>query len=278
VGAVYAIVAVGFNIIIISTATFNFAQPQLIMLGTFAAYVGAVRLHAPLLVIIVVSFAIGTIIGILIERTAIRLLPPGAHAELVTTVGVAVILAGLVVIVFGTNPLAVPAVWGGDHAFTLLGGRILPAELTILCIGLSVPIVADLLTTRTLLGLSSLATSEDKTAAVLRGINVGRLGWGSYAFAGGLCMALGPFVGPQTYAYTSLGDVLVLKGFVAMVIGGQGSHKGALIGALAVGFAEAFTARYLSVNFVNTVVFGLLLIVLMIRPTGLFGQRLERTV
>jgi branched-chain amino acid transport system permease protein len=278
VGAVYAIVAVGFNIVIISSATFNFAQPQLIMLGTFAAYLGAAQFHAPLLVTIAISLVLGGLIGVLIERTAIRLLPPGAHAELVTTVGVSVIIAGVVILAFGNNPFSVPPVFGGDRAMTLLGGRILPAELTILCIGLALPIIADILTTRTLLGLSSLAASEDKTAAVLRGINVGRLGWGSYGLAGALCMGLGPFVAPETYAYSALGDILVLKGFVAMVIGGQGSHRGALIGAIAVGFVEAFTARYIGVNYQNIAVFGLLLIVLMIRPHGLFGERLERAV
>ena len=278
-GALYALVALGYNIVFVPTGTFNFAQAQFVMLGTFVAWLGLYFFHWPLALTLVIGVTLGAVIGLIEERTAIRLLPgSGVHGELVTTVGVGVVIAGLATLVFGSNPQAVPSLISNNNAITFLNGRIFPSEVLMIITALVVVGVIDQASRRTRVGLASLATAEDKTAAVLRGINVRWLSIGAYMLAGGLCVALGPFIASATFASTSLGNDLALKGFVALAIGGFGSYRGALIGGMTAGMLEALVARYLSADFQNLAVLLLLLTVLIIRPHGLFGRAQARVV
>jgi branched-chain amino acid transport system permease protein len=278
-GALYALIAMGFNIVFIATGTFNFAQAQFVMLGTFAAWIGLSTLHLNWALVMLLGFGIGGLIGAAEERVAIRLLPGhGTHGELVTTVGAAVIIEGVALAVWGSNPQPVPSILPNDAVLTLFGGRVYPHELLLILSGFAVVVLGEILSRRTRLGMAALATAEDRVAAILRGINVGRLSVGAYVVACGMCVALGPIIAPATYATATIGDALNLKAFVALAIGGFGSPKGALLGGIAAGVVEAMTGRYLSASFQNLAVLLLLLTVLMIRPMGLFGERLERAV
>jgi branched-chain amino acid transport system permease protein len=278
VGALYVLVAVAYNMVFLATGVFNFAQAQFIMLGTFVAFTGLVTFHLPWPVVIIAGAGLGALVGLLEERVAIRPLQGlGFHGELVTTLGVAVLLDGLAVLIWGSLPLPVDFI-GPQSAITFLTGRVYPAELALIGIGISVAIGAELYSSRTLLGITNLATSEDRVAARLRGINVERLSLFAFALAGAVCMGLGLFVAAKTSASPDLGDNLAIKGFVALAIGGFGSQKGALVGGLTAGLIEAGAARYLSADYQNASVFVLLLIVLMVRPTGLFGEREQRVV
>lgn len=278
-GALYATVAIGFNIVFITSGTFNFAQAQYAMLGLWAAWLGLEQFHLNLILVILLGFVAGGVIGLLNERLAIRLLPSrGVHGELVTTVGFSVLMAGLAIAYFGDNPQTVHSVITTNSAVSLLGGRVFPYELVMVGVAIAVVLGAELLSRRTALGLAALATSEDRVAAVLKGVNVRRFQMGSYVLAGGMLMAVGPFIAPATYATTGIGDALNIKAFVAMSIGGFGSPKGALIGGMAAGLVEALVGRYLNANFQNLALLFLLLAVLMLRPYGLFGERVERAV
>lgn len=278
-GALYATVAIGFNIVFIATGTFNFAQAQYAMIGLWAAWIGLEILHWNLLVVIVAGFAVGAGIGFLNERLAIRLLPAGTiHGELVTTVGFSVLLVGLAIALFGDNPHSVQSVITSNDPVTLLGGRVYPYELAMVVVAVLIVVGAEVLSRRTTLGIASLATAEDRVASILKGINVRRLQIGAYMLAGGLLVAVGPFIAPVTYATTGIGDALNIKAFVAMSLGGFGSPKGALIGGMCAGMLEAFVGRYLNSNFQDLALLALLLTVLMLRPYGLFGERVERAV
>jgi branched-chain amino acid transport system permease protein len=278
-GALYATVAVGFNIVFIATGTFNFAQAQYAMLGLWAAWIGLEVLHWNLVLVILAGFAVGAFIGLLNERLAIRFLPStGVHGELVTTVGFSVLVVGLAIAVFGDNPQVVHSTITGNQAISLLGGRVYPYELVMVVVAVAIVVGFELLSRRTLLGLASLATAEDRVAAILKGVNVRRLQIGAYMVAGGLLMAVGPFIAPVTYATTGIGDALNIKAFVAMSLGGFGSPKGALIGGMCAGLVEAVVGRYLSANFQNLALLAMLLTILMLRPYGLFGERVERAV
>jgi branched-chain amino acid transport system permease protein len=278
VGVIYVLVGVAYNIVFLATSVFNFAQAQFIMLGTFVAYTLMVQFHLPWPVVIVAGAGLGALLGIVEERVAIRPLQGlGFHGELVTTLGVAVLLDGLAVILWGSLPLPIDF-FGPNSAVTILTGRIYPVEVALIGIGIGVAVGAELYSTRTVLGITNLATAEDRVAARLRGINVQRLSLFAFALAGAICMGLGVFVGPKTAATVDLGDNLAIKGFVALAIGGFGSQKGALVGGLAAGLAEALAARTLGADYQNLVVFLLLLLVLLVRPTGLFGEREQRVV
>jgi branched-chain amino acid transport system permease protein len=278
VGAIYVLVAVAYNIVFLATSVFNFAQAQFIMLGTFVAYTCMVQFHLPWPAVIVAGAGLGALLGLVEERVAIRPLRGlGFHGELVTTLGVAVLLDGVAVLLWGSQPLTVDF-FGPNAAVTIWTGRIYPAEVALIGIGIAVAVGAELYSTRTMLGIANLATAEDRVAARLRGINVERLSLLAFALAGALCMGLGMFVGPKTAASVDLGDNLAIKGFVALAIGGFGSQKGALAGGMAAGLAEALAARTLGADYQNAAVFLLLLFVLLVRPTGLFGEKEQRVV
>lgn len=278
-GGLYATVAIGFNIVFIATGTFNFAQAQYAMLGLWSAWIGLEVFHWNLFAVIVAGFAAGAVIGLVNERLAIRLLPAGSvHGELVTTVGFSVLIVGLAIAAFGDNPHSVHSVVTGNDPITLLGGRVYPYELVMVGVAVLIVVGAEVLSRRTRIGLASLATAEDRVAAILKGINVRRLQIGAYMLAGGLLVAVGPFIAPVTYATTGIGDALNIKAFVAMSLGGFGSPKGALIGGMCAGLLEAFVGRYMNSNFNNLALLVLLLTVLMVRPYGLFGERVERAV
>jgi branched-chain amino acid transport system permease protein len=276
VGAIYALVAVGYNIVFVSSGTFNFANAQLIMLGTFIAYWGLDVLKLNVGIVFVLAAVIVAAVAGLEERIAIR--PTrGVEAQLVTTVGAATLLNGVIAVIWGGNALQVPF-FGSSTVKDVLGGRVFPVQLWL--IGVAVVLTAALwvFSRKTLLGTALLAVSEDREAASLRGINVRALALGAFCVSGAVAGALGPFIGPQTDAVASLGTSLALLGFVALAMGGFGSLPGGLIGGFVIGLIEAFTNRYLGTQYSNLMVFAVLLLILLFRPGGLFGTVRERVV
>jgi branched-chain amino acid transport system permease protein len=275
-GAVYALVAIGYNIVFLSSHTFNFAQAQLVMVGTFVAYTGLVVLRLPVLVVALAATVIVMVLAGLEERFAVRPVPDH-QTQLVTTLGVATLLNGATQLVWGGQPLTVPF-FGGNDVVDLFGGRVYPAEIALLVLAVALVVGLSVLARRSMLGLALMGMSEDREAAALRGVDVRKLAFWAFAASGALAGLLGLFVGPKTYAVATLGAALALKGFVALAIGGFGSLPGALIGGLTVGLVESLAARYLGAEYSNLAVFAVLLLVLMTRPSGLFGRVTERVV
>ena len=278
IGAIYVLVAAAFNIVYVASGTFNFAQPQYLMLGTFIAFAVVVTFELPVVVAIVVGGAVGFVVGLVEERVAVRpLAGSGVHGELVTTVGWSVVMQGVVLLVWDADPHRIPGP-GGDRIVEFLGGRLTITDIVLIVVAIVIAVGTHVWFRRSRLGIASLAASEDRDAAMLRGIRTHRLSTGAFAVAGALLGALGPIAGPKTFALFTLGTVLVLKAFVAMAIGGFGSFLGALVAGLLIGVVEAVVARYLGNSFINIVLFALLVGVLLFRPQGMFGQRRERVV
>lgn len=278
IGAVYAIVAIGYNIVYIGSRVFNFAQAQFVMVGAFVGVVAGQQWELPLWITIVACAVAGGLIGALEEVLAVRWLRGrGAHNELVTTLGVATLLSGIALVIFGSDPRRVDA-FAEAAPFELLGGRLLPAEGLMILAAIVVAAGVALLTRRTMIGLASLATSEDRQAGALRGINASVLAIGAFVVAGALLAALGPLIAAKTFASYNLGDLLAVKAFVAVAIGGFGSYAGALVGGFGVGLLEVFAARYLGSEWQNITVFLLLLVVLLVIPNGVLGKGAGRAV
>jgi branched-chain amino acid transport system permease protein len=275
-GAIYALVAVAYNLVYIGSATFNFAHANLMTLGVFLAYWGLVQIHWPVVAILVVSALIVGAVAVLEERVAIRPVHE-IHGHLVTTVGAATLITGAIEVLWGQEALKVPAFFS-DRPLKVLGGAVLPGDLIIIGIALAATLVFALVSRFTMVGLAALAVSEDREAALLRGINGRRVQLTVFALSGLLAGALGLFLGPKTFASYGLANSLALIGFVALALGGFGSIVGAAVGAFVIGLAQSFTARYIGGNYENLAIFVLLLLVLLALPTGLFGTRRERVV
>ena len=275
-GAIYAIVAIGYNIVFISSKTFNFAHAQLTMVGAFVAYTGLVTWDLPVVVVIAMAAAAVAVVSAIEERIAIR--PVGdMHNILVTTLGASILLDGITQLTWGTQPLTVPF-FGGDEAFTLLGGRAYPVELFLIALAVLLVVALGIYSRRSLTGLALLGMAEDREAALLRGVNVRRMAFMAFVAAGALAGFAGMFVGSKTFAVSTLGAALALKGFVVLAIGGFGSMPGTLVGGTLVGLAEAYASRYLGGEYANLAVFLILITILMVRPAGLFVRTKERVV
>lgn len=275
-GAVYALVAIGYNIVFIASKTFNFAQAQLMMVGAFVAYSSLVTWDLPWPVaILLAAIAVG-IVAAIEERIAIRPVKD-VHNVLVTTLGASIFLDGAAQLIWGSQPLAVPF-FAGNDAVTLFGGRIYPVEIALILIVIVLVALLVLISRRSMIGLVLLGMSEDREAAQLRGVNVRAMAFSAFVAAGALAGLLGLFVGSKTFAVSTLGAALAIKGFVVLAIGGFGSIPGTLVGGLLVGLSEAFASRYLGGEYANLTVFLILIAVLLVRPAGLFVRAKERVV
>jgi branched-chain amino acid transport system permease protein len=276
VGAVYALVAVGYNIVFISSRTFNFAQASLMMLGVFLAYTGLITWSLATLWVVLIAIVLVAAAAAIEYLVAVRPVRD-MHNVLVTTIGAAMVIDGSAQLIWGSQPLTVPF-FGGDNAITFLGGRVYPIQPVL--VGLTVLIVVGLIifSRRSLVGLALMGMAEDREAAQLRGVNVRTLAFAAFAVSGVLAGLLGIFVGPQTFAVSTLGSSLALKGFVVLAIGGFGSMPGTLVGGLIVGLVEALSTRYIGSEYANLTVFLILVVVLLTRPAGLFVRAKERVV
>ena len=278
VGAIYALVAVEYNIVFVATGVFNFAQAQLAVSGTFLAYFFATKAHLPWELVVLASAAGAAGLAVFEEFAAVRPLQgKGGHGELVTTLGAAVAMEGAALLIWGSDPLRVPYP-GPNQPLTVLRGRVLPVELALVAASIVVVVLLRWFMKRTMIGLACLAAAENRPAAMLKGVNVRMLSLLFFAVAGALAGATGILVGPVTYAVYDGGNALALMGFLALAIGGFGSQAGALVGGLGAGIVQALSLRYLGNDYANIVLFGMLVSLLLVRPQGLFGRSAQRLV
>jgi branched-chain amino acid transport system permease protein len=275
VGAIYAMVGIGYNITYLAAGAVNFAFANFTILGVFGWLVVS-KWSLPSVVGLVVMVAVFALFGVVEERVAIRPLPVGRHAELITTLGVGTVVTGLCTVRWGSNPLPVNAVVSGG--FSLLGAVV--TWNAVFMVGLAVIFAAGItvILRRTRLGLATLALNQDRTAATLRGVNSRGIALIAFAFALAYAAVISPVVGAETFADVSVPLTLAIKGFFAMTIGGIGSNLGTLAGGLAIGVVEAFAARYLGANFQDIFVFLLFLVFVFARPSGIVSGRTLRTV
>jgi branched-chain amino acid transport system permease protein len=277
-GSIYIRVGVGYNVVLIASGAFNFAQAAVVMLGTFLASALAVEAGYPNIVAVMLCGVAGALVGVATEFVAIRpVVGKGQHGELVTTIGVSTVITGLVVVLWGTDVRPVKPFISSD-VLTIFGGRITVDALAVIVVAVIVCLALWAWSRRTLNGLAALAVSEDRVAARLRGINVNTLSILAMAAAGAIGGAAGPIIGTQTLAVYTLAAVVTLKAFLVLIVGGMGSFPGLLVGGLIVGSLEALTGRYVGSEFIIPVLLVLLLTVLLARPQGLFGARVERAV
>ncbi len=272
VGAVYALVALGFTIIYNASDVVNFAQGEFVMLGGMIT-VFAFEAGLPLPLAAVVAILITSAIGVALNKLAIE---PARGAPVVSliiiTIGASIVIRGATQLVFDKQLHRFPS-FSGDDPIHVLGATILPQSLWVIGGALAVFVGLWIFFTRTLTGKAVLATANNRVAAQLVGINTGWVMTLSF----GLSAAIGAFAGvlvtPITLVGYDVGVALALKGFAAAMLGGMGNPKGALVGGLLLGCFEALTAGYLSSQYKEAVAFIVILGVLFVMPQGLFGSK-----
>lgn len=271
-GAIYALIALGFCVVNNTMGIVNFVQVDFVTLGGMIMFSALFALGLPMVPGLLFAVAGVAVVAMLVERFGLRPARSDHHLVLIfLTVGLSIILRGIIKIVWGKNRMALPPLTP-DNPVNIFGASVLPQALWILLLTV---VAIGLLTWffyRTSLGLTMRAVASNPTAASVVGIATGRVRLTSYAIAGALGGLAGVLVTPITTLNYDVGVLLGLKGFAAAILGGFGSFPGAIIGGLTLGLLESFSAGYLSSAYKDVVAFVVLLLVLFVRPKGILGK------
>ena len=271
-GAIYALIALGFCVVHNTMGIVNFTQVDLVSLGGMFLYSALFLFGLPMPLALAGAVTAAAVTGMAVERVGIRPSRSDNHLVLIfLTIGLSVILRGIMKLAWGKNRMAVPPLTA-DEPIRLFGATILPQILWIFLLTAGAVLLLIWIFRRTTLGLCMRAVASNADAAAVVGIDGGRIRMISFAIAGGMGGLAGALVTPITTLSYDVGVLLGLKGFAAAILGGFGSFVGAVAGGVLLGVLESLAAAGLSSAYKDVIAFGLLLLVLFIRPAGLFGS------
>ena len=280
-GSVYAIIALGYTMVYGIAKMLNFAHGDVIMVGAYIAFCSLQYWGLPPAVAVLVAVVVCTVLGIVIERLAYKPLRQASSlAVLITAIGMSYLLQNSAQLIWGSSPKSFPAMINLPM-ISLMGGELQISGTSILTISVCIVIMVllTLFTSKTKLGKAMRVVSEDKGAAELMGINVNTtisltfaIGSALAAIAGVLLCSAYPTLMPTT------GSMPGIKAFTAAVFGGIGSIPGAMIGGILLGVIEILGKAYVSMELGDAFVFAVLIIVLLVKPTGLLGKKVHEKV
>lgn len=280
-GSVYAIIALGYTMVYGIAKMLNFAHGDVIMVGAYISFCITTYLKLPPVVAIIAAMVVCTLLGILIEGMAYKpLRKAGSLAVLITAIGVSYFLQNVALLIWGSAPKTFSSVAPFNSIALFNGQLIITAESIITVIACIIIMIAlTLFTKKSKMGKAMRAVSEDKDAAELMGINVNvtisltfAIGSALAAIAGVLLCSAYPVLVPTT------GSMPGIKAFTAAVFGGIGSIPGAMLGGILLGIIEIFSKSYISTSLSDAIVFAVLIIVLLVRPTGILGKKITEKV
>lgn len=273
-GSVYALMALGYTMVYGIAKMLNFAHGDIIMVGAYTVAVVCSTLGMSSAAAVAASVIICTVLGVTIEKIAYKPLRAASPlAVLITAIGVSFFLQSVALLIFGSNARKVPSVvsLGSIRVANIdLSG----VALVIIGVTILIMICLSLFINCTKVGKAMLAVSEDKGAAELMGINVNATISLTFAIGSALAAVAGVlFVSSYGYVDPYTGALPGIKAFVAAVLGGIGSIPGAMIGGVILGIIESLSKAYISTNLADAIVFGVLIIVLLVKPTGILGKK-----
>ena len=276
-GSIYALVALGYTMVYGIALLINFAHGEIIMIGAytvvFSTTLCLAKIGAPLWLSIIPAVILCTILGIFIERVAYRPLRNSPRiSNLITAIGVSLFLQNIVMLFFGAGAMSTQSLF--KTQIVKLGSLEIPfISLITIVITAILTVALQYFMTRTKMGKALIATSEDSKAAQLVGINVDNamvLTFGIGSALAGVAAVL--YMGTYAQAQPLMGSMLGIKAFTAAVVGGIGSIPGAVIGGFILGMIEVMTRAYLSSSYADAIVFLVLILVLIVKPTGILGN------
>lgn len=279
VGSIYALIALGYTMVYGIVKLINFAHGDILMVGAYSAVVLVTMLNLPLPLVLVLVILICVLFGVLIERVAYKPLRSSPRiSSLITAIGVSMLLQNLALLIFSPTPKPYPIILSVP-AFKLAGLQLgFTTTLTIVT-SLVLMLILQVFVAKTKMGKSMRAVSEDMEASKLMGVNVNNTI--TLTFALGCALAgIGSILYGLAYPTVSpsLGALPGLKAFIAAVLGGIGIIPGAMLGGFIMGIAESMTKAYISSQLSDAVVYGILIIVLLFKPSGLLGKRTREKV
>jgi len=278
IGSIYALVALGYTMVYGIIKLINFAHGDIIMVGAYVTWYLIAKLYISEWAAIVLAVVGCTVLGMVIEKVAYKPLRKSARISLlITAIGVSFLLENIAQLIFTANPRMFTNLFPGNMN---LGSLTIPNN-TVVTILVSVALMVGLtlLVDKTKIGKAMRAVSEDNDTAQLMGINVNSTISFTFGLGSGLAaLAAVLYCCSYTQINPTMGSMLGLKAFVAAVLGGIGSLPGAMVGGLVIGIAESLTKGYVASSYADSIVFGILIVVLLIKPTGFFGRTMNEKV
>ncbi|MGI6109418.1 MAG: branched-chain amino acid ABC transporter permease [Eubacteriaceae bacterium] len=278
-GSIYALIAIGYTMVYGILKLINFAHGEIMMFGAYFAFISATYFGWPAIAVILFSVGITAFLGFLVEFIAYRPLRSAPRLSmLITAIGMSMFLQNVALLIFGADPIVMPKIF--PSAIFNIGG-IDVSSVTLITIGLSVAsmVLLQLFIKNTKEGRAMRAVSENQDAAVLMGIDVNRTI--SLTFIIGSALgALGGILYSTAYITIAptMGTMPGLKAFIAAVLGGIGSIPGAMLGGFIIGMVETMIKAYISTTWADAIVFMILIIVLVVKPTGILGKNIKEKV
>jgi branched-chain amino acid transport system permease protein len=272
-GATYGLAGLGFTVIFNTTEIINFAQGEFVMLGGMMA-VFAIRWGGlPTSLAVPLAIGLTTLVGVVANRLTIRPVRGRSVTVLIIiTIGVSIVLRGAAMLLFGKDTYSLPG-FSGEEPIAFLGASLLPQNLWVGGMTLGTLVAMKLYFDRTISGKAMLACACDRKAASLMGINVDAMVTLSFALSALVGALGGAILAPITLTSYDVGILLGLKGFAACILGGLGNPFGAVAGGVILGVMESLSAGLISSGYKDAVAFVILLALLFVRPSGLFGRR-----
>ena len=272
-GSIYAIVAIGFNIIYNTTGIINFAQGEFVMLGGMIAC--SFLAYMPLPLAILAAVGITMVVGALIEVVFIRWLnEPGVLRMIIITIGISILMREAALFVWGESVRSLPYFVGNEITTVgIFGARISPQVLWVIGACCLIVLALNLFFHATAVGREMRACSANRKAAILCGINTRNMVTLSFVLSAGIGALAGCMMSPITSTHYDNGTGLAIKGFTVAILGGLGNSGGAVVAALLLGIIEAFSVSIVPLAFQDAIAITILLVILFVRPHGLFGSK-----
>ena len=278
-GSIYTLIALGYTMVYGIAKMLNFAHGDIIMVGAFTIIVSISTCGLPVWVALILSVVMCTVLGVVTERVAYKPLRKSEPLTvLITAIGVSYLLQNLALLIFGSSQKSFPSIF--DISSVHIGDLSMSGESVVtLAVTIIIMIALSLFINKTRAGKAMRAVSEDKEAAELMGISVNKTISLTFAIGSALAAVAGVFYG-ATYGFIGpyTGSMPGIKAFVAAVFGGIGSIPGAMIGGLLLGVLESLSKAYISTELSDAIVFASLIVVLLVKPTGLLGKVIKEKV
>ncbi|MFW9603600.1 MAG: branched-chain amino acid ABC transporter permease [Trichlorobacter sp.] len=279
-GAVYALIALGYTMVYGIIQLINFAHGEVFMAGAFIGLLAVTAFKLNLFWALVLAMIISMLLGVFIERVAYRPLRNASRlSALISAIGVSLFLSTLALLLFGANAKGFPDQVFSVSQIHLPFGDVSDLQLLIITIAAILMVSLEFIVKKTTIGKAMRAVSEDYQTAALMGINVNQVVAFTFAIGSALAAAGGVLVGVLFNAVSfNMGLMAGLKAFAAAVLGGIGSIPGAMIGGIVLGIAEVAGVAAGFSSYRDAIAFGILVLVLLLRPTGLLGERIQKKV
>lgn len=277
IGSVYALVALGYTMVYGIVKLINFAHGDIIMLGSYFILILTNSMGMPFWLSVIVSMLFCGLIGVFIEKIAYKPLRKAPRiSALITAIGVSILLQNIVTLI-KPDPLPFPNKLSGS--VRILGTDIGYVNIVTIAVSFALMIILTLFVKYTKAGKAMRAVSEDEGASTLMGINVNNTIALTFAIGSALAAVGGGLYGVSyKLIEPTIGSVFGLKAFIAAVIGGIGTIPGAVLGGLIMGLVETFTKAYISTNLTDVIVFAVLIVILLFKPSGLLGKNVREKV